>query len=63
MIISPIKSSKKLLAKGWHSHIPPKPWRFLIIIVLVIGIFFRFTNLDQKVYWYDEVSTSLTIVG
>ena len=49
------------LAKRWQ--LPPKPWRFLLIIVLVIGIFFRFANLDQKVYWYDEVSTSLTVVG
>ena len=39
------------------------PWRFLLITVLVIGIFFRFVNLEQKVYWYDEVSTSLTVVG
>ena len=42
---------------------PPKPWRFLIVTILVVGIFFRFANLDQKVYWYDEVSTSLTVVG
>ena len=58
-----IKSSKRPLAKGWRSQIPPKPWRFLLIILLVIGIFFRFANLGQKAYWYDEVSTSLTVAG
>ena len=42
---------------------PPKPWQFFIIIVFIIGIFFRFANLESKVYWYDEVSTSLTVVG
>ena len=49
------------LAKGWQ--LPPKPWRFLIIIVLVIGIFFRFANLDKKLYWIDETFTSLRIYG
>ena len=37
--------------------------RKLIAILLVIGIFFRFYNLDQKVYWYDETMTSLRISG
>lgn len=37
--------------------------RFLLIIVLVMGICFRFTNLGTKVYWYDEGFTSLRIAG
>ncbi|MEL6458468.1 MAG: glycosyltransferase family 39 protein [Cyanobacteria bacterium J06621_15] len=37
--------------------------RKLIAILLVIGIFFRFYNLDQKVYWYDETMTSLRVSG
>ena len=37
--------------------------RKLIAVLLVIGIFFRFYNLDQKVYWYDETMTSLRISG
>lgn len=37
--------------------------RIFIIIILVLGIFFRFINLDQKVYWYDETFTSLRISG
>jgi uncharacterized membrane protein len=35
----------------------------LIAIVLITGIFFRFTNLDRKVYSYDESITSLRISG
>lgn len=37
--------------------------RLFIIIVLVLGIFFRFLNLDHKVYWHDEAYTSLRISG
>ena len=35
----------------------------LIIMVLVLGIFFRFVNLDRKVYWHDEAYTSLRVSG
>lgn len=35
----------------------------LIVIVLALGIFFRFVNLDRKVYWIDEVHTSLRVSG
>ncbi|HBL14553.1 MAG TPA: dolichyl-phosphate-mannose-protein mannosyltransferase, partial [Cyanobacteria bacterium UBA11162] len=38
-------------------------WRNCIIIVLVLGLFFRFYNLDRKVYWYDETMTSMRISG
>ncbi|MBD2447429.1 hypothetical protein H6G76_09650 [Nostoc sp. FACHB-152] len=33
------------------------------LIVLLLGIFFRFTNLDHKVYWYDEAMSSLRASG
>ncbi|MGB3263408.1 MAG: glycosyltransferase family 39 protein [Microcoleus sp.] len=36
---------------------------FLIIALLVIGIFFRFANLDRKFYWIDETYTSLRVSG
>lgn len=36
---------------------------FLIIVLLLIGVFFRFANLDIKVYWIDEIYTSLRISG
>lgn len=38
-------------------------WLYFFIILLVLGIFFRFVNLDRKVYWHDEVYTSLRIAG
>lgn len=37
--------------------------QIFFVIVLVLGVFFRFVNLDRKVYWYDEVFTSLRISG
>ncbi|MFM9267596.1 glycosyltransferase family 39 protein [Tychonema sp. BBK16] len=36
---------------------------FPLIILLVIGIFFRFANLDRKFYWIDETYTSLRVSG
>lgn len=43
--------------------LPPTWLRFLVIVVLVLGVFFRFVNLDRKVYWIDEAYTSLRISG
>lgn len=43
--------------------LPPTWLRFLIIVLLVLGLFFRFVNLDRKVYWHDETYTSLWISG
>jgi uncharacterized membrane protein len=37
--------------------------KFLIIIVLCLGVIFRFTKIDRKVYWIDEVHTSLRSSG
>ncbi len=55
-IISQIKSP--LLAEKFLLTI-----RFLIIIVLIIGIYFRFVNLDYKIYWFDETYTLLRVSG
>jgi uncharacterized membrane protein len=38
-------------------------FNYLVIIVVVLGILFRFTNLEKKVYWIDEVHTSLRASG
>jgi uncharacterized membrane protein len=38
-------------------------WQGLIIIILSLGLFFRCANLDKKVYWVDEVATSLRVAG
>lgn len=34
-----------------------------IVLLLAVGLFFRFYNLDRKVYWNDEVWTSLWLSG
>ena len=44
-------------------RIPPIILSFLIIILLVLGVSFRFGDLDRKVYWQDEAVTSLRISG
>lgn len=49
------------LRQSWA--LPPRWLRFLLIAVLALGIFFRFVNLDRKVYWIDETYTSLRISG
>jgi uncharacterized membrane protein len=37
--------------------------KFIVIILLAIGILLRFTNLDQKAFWRDEVFNSFMISG
>lgn len=37
--------------------------RSLMIIILILGVFFRFVNLDRKPYWHDEVFTSFWLAG
>lgn len=49
------------LTQAWI--FPPTWLRFLVIVVLVLGVFFRFINLDQKVYQHDEAFTSMRISG
>lgn len=46
-----------------NGRLHPAWFRFFIILLLVLGVFFRFVNLDRKVYWYDETATSLRISG
>ncbi|MEH2283367.1 MAG: glycosyltransferase family 39 protein [Nostoc sp.] len=46
-----------------HLKFSPSWLRFLIIFLLTMGILFRFSNLDGKVYWHDETYTSLRISG
>lgn len=43
--------------------LPPTWLKFFIVTLLVLGLFFRFVNLDRKVYWGDEAATSLRISG
>ncbi|NJR38040.1 MAG: phospholipid carrier-dependent glycosyltransferase [Leptolyngbyaceae cyanobacterium CSU_1_4] len=37
--------------------------RMLLTIVIILGIALRFINLDRKVYWHDEVYTSMRAAG
>lgn len=37
--------------------------KFLAVALLILGLIFRFTNLDLRPYWYDETYTSLQISG
>ncbi len=40
-----------------------KGLKLLLLIAIIVGIFFRFWQIDRKVYWIDEVHTSLRSVG
>lgn len=37
--------------------------KLIAVTLLTIGIFFRFANIDKKVYSYDETHTSLRVAG
>jgi len=37
--------------------------KIFVISILLLGIYFRFVNIDQKDYWTDEVYTSLWLSG
>jgi uncharacterized membrane protein len=56
MIFKPLVILKSILVSS-------SSFKFLIVTVLALGLFFRFANLDQKIYWYDEAFTSLRISG
>jgi uncharacterized membrane protein len=40
-----------------------KTWLFLVIVVFLLGLFFRCANLDRKIFWVDEVATATRISG
>lgn len=48
------------LERNWLSS---QGLRLLIILILTLGLLFRWVNLDRKVYWEDEASTSLRVAG
>jgi uncharacterized membrane protein len=29
-----------------------------VAVLMVLGVFFRFANLEKKIYWLDEIGTS-----
>jgi uncharacterized membrane protein len=38
-------------------------WRVALVILILLGVYLRLTNLEGKVYWIDEVHTSLRAAG
>ncbi|MEQ9236747.1 glycosyltransferase family 39 protein [Coleofasciculus sp. E2-BRE-01] len=51
--------SKKLKQRKF----PNSGFHLFVLGVLILGIFFRFVNIDRKIYEFDEVYTSLRISG
>lgn len=43
--------------------IPPKGLKFLILVLLILSLCFRFFDIGNKNYWGDETVTSLRIAG
>ncbi|MEO1147295.1 MAG: glycosyltransferase family 39 protein, partial [Cyanobacteria bacterium J06638_22] len=37
--------------------------QILCLVVILLGIFFRFYNLDKKVFWHDETYTAIAVSG
>lgn len=35
----------------------------LLVIILGLGVFFRFFNIEKKVFWHDEIYTQLHVAG
>lgn len=48
-------------SSDWPFHRRPLVW--VVLVLLLAGVFCRSLYLDQKVYWVDEVFTSLRISG
>ena len=40
-----------------------KRWKIILLVVIAVGIFFRFFNIGTKVYWHDEVINSTRTAG
>jgi len=40
-----------------------KPQVILLVFFLLLGCYFRFANLDSKIFWVDEISTTVRVSG
>jgi len=49
--------------KNHAKHTASTGLKRILIIVIILGIAFRFINLDRKIYWHDEVYTSMRAAG
>jgi uncharacterized membrane protein len=45
------------------SYKTPQWLLILLLIILTLGVVFRFANIDKKVYWHDEVYTTIRTTG
>ncbi|MBF2019681.1 MAG: glycosyltransferase family 39 protein [Hydrococcus sp. C42_A2020_068] len=45
------------------NRIVRKAWLFLVIVIFLLGLFFRCANLDRKIFWVDEVATATRTAG
>jgi uncharacterized membrane protein len=51
-------------AEGEHRNwLQPSRLESLMVILLIVGVGFRFGALDHKIYWHDEVYTSMRAAG
>lgn len=48
---------------NFFNRIRPHVLRLFLIVVIIIGVAFRFVALDGKIYWHDEVYTNLRAAG
>jgi uncharacterized membrane protein len=46
-----------------HGEWQQRGLRWLMVILLILGVGFRFGAIDHKVYWHDEVYTSMRAAG
>lgn len=55
--------------KAWRENHRHSDWqqhnglRWLLIVLLILGVSLRFIAIDHKVYWHDEVYTSMRAAG
>ena len=50
----------------WTIHSPHRQIRSEVLaigVLILLGIFFRVVNLGERVYWVDEVATSIRVAG
>jgi uncharacterized membrane protein len=55
--------SERSITQMLKKKFPLTRLQTFVAILLLLGILFRFINLDGKLYWYDETLTSLRISG
>jgi uncharacterized membrane protein len=46
-----------------HNRIVRQAWLFLVLVIFLLGLFFRCANLDRKIFWVDEVATATRTAG